>query len=172
MNPINSFPLISTRTSGKVTRLLVSVLLVMASLTAPFTQIVRADVTKFNERSDFSIVLYNDCTGEAIAFEGSLHTSLTLVADGSGNIHISSHSNWQNVRGTSLSSGDRYVGSFTESTSSSGVFDPNAVTTAVSSMQLIGQGKATDMRLHVIYHYTIVDGKVRAFIDSATFDCR
>ena len=109
MNPINSSPLIPSRTSGKLTRLLVSVLLVMAGLTAPFTQSVSADVTKLNERSDFSIVLYNDCTGETIAFEGSLHTSLRLVADGSGNIHVTSHSNWQNVQGIGLSSGDNML---------------------------------------------------------------
>ena len=172
MNPINSFPLISTRTISKVMRLLVSVLLVMASLTAPFSQSVRADVTKFNERSDFSINLYNDCTGETIALEGSLHTSLTLVADGSGNIHVSYHSNWQNMRGTSLSSGDKYIGSSTASSSSSGIFDPNAVYTEAVSMQLIGQGKAPDLRLHIMFHYTIVDGRITAYINSATLDCR
>ena len=172
MNPINSSPLIPSRTSGKLTRLLVSVLLVMAGLTAPFTQSVSADVTKLNERSDFSIVLYNDCTGETIAFEGSLHTSLRLVADGSGNIHVSSHSNWQNMRGIGLSSGDKYVGSATASTSSSGVSDPTTVYTEAVNIQLIGQGKVPDLRLHVIYHYTIVDGRITTFIDSATLDCR
>ncbi len=172
MNSINSFPLISTRTSGKLTRLLVSFLLVMTSIAAPFTQSARADVTKFNERSELSMTVTNECTGETIALEGSLHTSLTLVADGSGNLHISSHSNWQHMRGTGLSSGDKYVGIETTSTHSSGVFDPNAVTTAVSTIRLIGQGNAPDMRLHVIYHYTIVDGRITASIDSTTLDCR
>ncbi len=168
MNPINSFPLIS----GKLMRLLVSVLLVMASVAAPFTQSVRADVTKFNERSDFSIDLYKDCMGETISLEGSLHTSLTLVADGSGNIHVSSHSNWQHMRGTGLSTGDKYIGIETTSTSSSGVADPTTVYTAVSTIQLIGQGKAPDLRMHIMFHYTLVDGKVRASIDSTTLDCR
>ena len=172
MNPIHSFPLIPSRTSGKVTRLLVSALLVFASLTAPFTHSVRADVTKFNERSDFSIVLYNDCTGETIAFDGSLHTSLTLVADSSGNIHVTSHSNWQNVKGTGHSSGDKYVGTATASTSSGGVSDPTTVYTEAVNIHLIGLGKATDLRLHVIYHYTIVDGRITALIESATLDCR
>ena len=57
----------------------------------------------------FSQVLFNTCTGEPFLAEGEVHLSTQQSLSPNGRVHVTLHSNLQNVKGTGLTSGARYV---------------------------------------------------------------
>ena len=57
----------------------------------------------------FSQVLFNPCTDELFLAEGEIHLSAQHSLSPDGRLHVTAHSNLQNVKGVGLTSGARYV---------------------------------------------------------------
>ena len=57
----------------------------------------------------FSQVLFNPCTGESFLAQGEIHTTTQQSISADGRLHVTMHTNLQNVKGFGLTSGARYV---------------------------------------------------------------
>jgi hypothetical protein len=73
-----------------------------------FAKSTAAMPTTTNERIPISGVVLSPCTGETVAYRGTMHVVTTTKTDASGT-HTAVHSNWADVKGTAVGSGRRYV---------------------------------------------------------------
>lgn len=74
----------------------------------------------------FSQVFYNPCTGEPFHAEGEIHLRAQQSLSPDGRLHVTVGSSLQNVKGTGLTSGARYVAQqvLAEHTNADGDFAP------------------------------------------------
>ena len=107
--------------------------------------------TKLNERVPIPEFAFSDpCTGEAFVGSGTLHLVMRSATGPSGIQRIDVHVN-SRVRGTGVLTGTRYT--FLENDSDhvtiAGAPFPFTVH-AVTSVRIVGQGPASDFRLHIV----------------------
>jgi hypothetical protein len=123
-----------------------------------------------HQRSTVDTVVFNDCTGEDIALQGTAQVVFTTTESGNGGLHQAFESNMV-LSGTGLVTGSRYQ---SVSTSNSSFNAPGlpAEQTIVSSSRLLRQGHGGDLFVYFLQHITIdALGNVRVFNEDFRFEC-
>jgi hypothetical protein len=110
-------------------------------------------------------------TGEDVHVTGEIHELFHVTLDGRGGFHLEFHQNGQGVRGTGLTTGDKYqvTGMFHNSINGKvGVEE-----TVANSLHFIGKGSASNFLLHQNLHITVnANGTVTASIDNTRVECK
>lgn len=114
------------------------------------------------------------CTGEPIAFEGTMHLVLHSGDTANGS-HPRAHAN-QHLEGVGLVTGARYIGVFSENAGSNVAARGQASnTTLVQNFHIIRQGESTpadDYSEHIFIHLTLTaTGEDKAYADEFRSDC-
>jgi hypothetical protein len=123
-----------------------------------------------NQRSAVDTVVFNDCTGEDIALQGTAHVVFTTTESGNGGLHQAFESNMV-LSGTGLLTGSRYRSVSTNS-STFNVSGLPAEQTSVGSSRLLRQGPGGDLFAHFLQHITIdALGNIRVFNSDFRFEC-
>ena len=123
-----------------------------------------------NQRSTVDTVVFNDCTGEDIALQGTAHVVFTTTESGNGGLHQAFESNMV-LSGIGLLTGSRYR-SVSTSNSSFNVSGLPAEQTSVGSSRLLRQGPGGDLFAHFLQHITIdALGNIRVFNSDFRFEC-
>jgi len=116
----------------------------------------------------------NGGAGETVDISGSLNFVFHSFFDSAGGEHLQLKSNLQGVSGVGLTTGTKYQASDSETFVFNVAADdaPNE-TTAVSNMQVTGQGPGNNFLLHETAHFTInANGTVTAQHDNFSVDCK
>jgi hypothetical protein len=141
--------------------------------TAPLESVMAQGLTAAvvqNQRSTVDTVVFNDCTGEDIALQGTAHVVFTTTESGNGGLHQAFESNMV-LTGTGLLTGSRYQ---SVSTSNSTVNAPGLPTeqTSIGSTRLLRQGAGGDLFAHFLQHITIdALGNIRVLNSDFRFEC-
>ncbi len=122
--------------------------------------------------------VFNECTGEAVAINGTAHTKVTDNSSTNG-LKSQIAMNLTGVQGTTLT-GARYLMNSQTSDMQHAEFDPlgNAQMTFKQTENLTRQGELSglmggdDFRLHLLIHLTVSNGIVRADKYDLRADCR
>jgi hypothetical protein len=123
-----------------------------------------------NQRSTVDTVVFNDCTGEDIALQGSAHVIFTTTESSKGGLHQAFASNMV-LKGTGLLTGSGYQ-SVSTSNSTFNVSGLPAEQTSVGSSRLLRQGRGGDLLVHFLQHITIdALGNIRVFNSDFRFEC-
>jgi hypothetical protein len=123
-----------------------------------------------NQRSTVDTVVFNDCTGEDIALQGTAHVIFTTTQSGNGGLHQAFESNIV-LTGTGLLTGSRYR-SVSTSNSTVNVAALPAEQTFVGSSRLLRQGRGGDLFAHFLQHITIdALRNIRVFNSDFRFEC-
>ena len=153
--------------SNKILKLLISALggvAMMFALFQPAGSVSALSATSGQIQIDFIRSAY--CTGEDVEISGTIHVVNITQADGS----VIGHFNYQNVTGLGLTSGNIYQVSAVDHVRLSAPF-PSSIT-SVQSFQLISQGSAGNLLVHVLYHITVNgNGEVTVSIDELNMQC-
>jgi hypothetical protein len=131
----------------------------------------KADTTTTNLQLPLEATLVNPCTGELIAFSGTIHFLIHATATPSGNFHTTVHQNLQNVSGTGEQSGDTFhlqLGSTQVLTVAAGV-----ETTTIQNIRVIGPGPDNNFNLHQTMHLTVnANGMATATVEHLSTSCQ
>ncbi|MCA1593292.1 MAG: hypothetical protein LC754_11725 [Acidobacteria bacterium] len=94
-----------------------------------------------------------DCNGQPVILSGTVHMVVHSTTDANGSTHVTIHSNYQDVSGTSPS-GITYrgVNSVETTFNSSG---PQSEVTTVDNVLLVSQGSTDNLRISATAHITI-----------------
>jgi hypothetical protein len=121
----------------------------------------------------------NECTGEDVFINGTMHVKQTDNSSLTG-LKSQIETNLTGVKGTGLVTGARYVMNDQTSDMQHAEFDPfgNAQITMENSTLMTRQGETgalltgDDFRLHVLMHLTVVNGVTKADKSDLRADCR
>jgi len=109
--------------------------------------------------------------GENVHVTGEIHDLLHITLDGRGGFHLEAHQNAQGVRGTGLTTGDKYQVTGMFHFSSNGKVGLEE--TLVNNLHFIGKGSGSNFLLHQTYHITVnANGTVTAFVDNFRVECK
>jgi phage protein U len=133
----------------------------------------QAETDKFNDRATLEGVLFNECTGEFVSYEGTEHFLFHIKEDASGGFHIKAHTNTQ-VQGVSTS-GAKYVAHQIEN--SHNLFSESADNFSITStLQIIRQGSDTsedDFQAKGLTHVTVnANGEVTSEFEQFESECK
>jgi hypothetical protein len=119
-----------------------------------------------------TLVVDIPCAGELVVLNGPLHILSTLTFDRGGGFHMVAHFQPKGIRGLGQVSGAKYQATgITE-------FQTNAKavpfeTSFVNNFKIIGQGPGNNLLIHENFHLTVnANGRLTAFIDNSSFECR
>jgi hypothetical protein len=154
-------------------------LLAAAALIAAlaFPSPARGDAPQtFNEQFPIDYKVMNVCSpdsDEVIQLSGTLHVHSTSVSDGNGGFHVTSHSNWQGVEGTGLTSGEKYRfisrGKSTFNTSGPLPF----TSTSTTHNNMVGQATGVIMIVQNQFHITVnASGEVTSQFSHQSAECK
>lgn len=150
----------------------VAALTILALLLAVAPVSADAIVTK-EERTVIEVDenITNECPDiETIHVEGKYIIKTTVVLDGHGWVHFSTHWNWVNFTGTGLTSGDTYVVTQTFSRMERNYWESTELdgVTMIFSSNLVSKGSGDNIQLHGVNRYTVnANGDVT--VNKATF---
>ncbi len=122
----------------------------------------------------FDVVLVNACTGEEVAFTGSVVTTSATTMDTTGGFHAHVTSTPRQVRGTGVRSGTTYaaVGATLDTIHSvpdQGLF----VSAFTSTYQLVSHGDSANLQIRMTGHVTITPtGDLSAVFSRLSLDCQ
>jgi hypothetical protein len=111
----------------------------------------------FNRKLPLRNIRLNPCSGEVVGLEGEIHFVVTETTDSSGGVHFTGHSNYQNVYGIGLDSGEDYrlVNVTNSPTVEHAVEDGASVITSTTRLMVIGPGKDNNYTVTGITHLTV-----------------
>ncbi len=115
-----------------------------------------------------------DGNGEYIYLTGRLHILEHITIDNNGGWHSKIHFQPKDLKGTGLTSGDKYQGTGVtqETMNISGKGLPYEFT-YVNNFRMIGQGPGNNYLVHETWHVTInANGKLTAYIDNISIKCQ
>jgi hypothetical protein len=118
------------------------------------------------------------CLPEAIYLAGQIRSQVTKTTDARGRVHYSHHLIPNHVEGYGLTSGARYraVGTHYHSGElfhGGPVPAPPFRLVEKQNFYVIGQGQATDFRLHLLVRVTVnANGDARGFVEQFRVECR
>ncbi len=121
-------------------------------------------------------VQFYPCAGELIELHGEYHAVFHTTVDPSVGIHVVSQHNSQGISGVGLSSGTIFQamdasGGGPRATNIFGA--PGFEMTDVDTFQLIGQGQAPDLLVHITTHLTYApDQGFTAQVTNVSRECR
>ena len=137
-------------------------------------QAARSEVI-FNESVPIAVDVFVPCAnggaGELVALEGNVHM-LLIITENANHLSVKSHSQPQGVRGTGLTTGDKYQG--TGVTQDHFTVNRGAETiTFVNNFRIIGQGPGNNLLVHGVFHITFnANGEVTATVDNFSVECK
>jgi hypothetical protein len=142
--------------------------LLIVVLTLGLALPAQAAVTQ-NIKQPTTMVVVIPCNGDVVILEGDMHILMTFTLDGNGGVHVKSHFQPQNLKGTS-EAGNSYIGA--------GVTQDNLNTkvgetsTYINNYRMIGKGQAPNFMVHETWHITInANGEVTAEVDNVKTTC-
>jgi hypothetical protein len=138
---------------------------------SPHAPRAAAGTTTVSENFPVSGTIFNDCTGEDLAYSGSFHTVFHVTTTANGGFHVVAEGNASRIKGVGLTSGIRYTGTQAETD----VFNITAATeeTATFTFKAIAQGSAPDQTVQALFHITIdANGTVTVLFDEFRSVCR
>jgi hypothetical protein len=152
----------------------VFVLLVLA-VAGPGSALARADTFVDNQKIPVEIGVFIDCAnggaGDFVVLTGSLHVLLQGTLDGSGGLHLKTHFQPQGVSGYSTTTGAKYQA--TGETQDHLNLKVGTQYTYVNNFKIIGQGQASDYRVHENLHITYnANGTLTADVDNFKITCK
>lgn len=122
----------------------------------------------------FSGVIFNDCTGETIAYNGELRQQFRSELDATGRSHFELRSRSSDMSAVGLTSGMRYrfivvqhMGDYAGSSPFAGVIFTNTLT-----YKLVSQGPGANMEIGFNVHFTLTKaGELTADVDHDHTSC-
>jgi hypothetical protein len=113
------------------------------------------------------------CSGEGIAFKGTIHLVNHFTDRGDGTYHVNSHFNLVGVQGTGLTTGAKYVVPASGSTVEHVVADGQFVFGNTDVNLVIGKGVLPNQVAVARLHYIVdADGTVKVETVNAHFKCQ
>jgi hypothetical protein len=109
--------------------------------------------------------------GEEVHVTGQIHELFHVTLDGRGGFHLELHQNARGVRGTGLTTGDKYQVTGMFHTSNNGKVGYEE--TLANNLHFIGKGSGSNFLLHQTFHITVnANGAVTAFVDNSRVECK
>ncbi len=171
MTPVIASIRFTTRRATRVGALLLALLTLVLSAATP-TQ--AATTVHDTVTLPFDVVLVNACTGEEVAFTGSVVTTSATTIDTTGGFHSHVTSTPRQVRGTGVRSGTTYaaVGA-TLNTIHSAPDHALFVSAFTSTYQLVSHGDSANLQIRMTGHVTITPtGDLSAVFSRLSLDCQ
>jgi hypothetical protein len=138
--------------------------------------LLAASTLNDNQIVPLDLVVFVDCAdggaGELVALSGRLHAIVQITESSSGNYHVRTHFQPQDLAGVGLTTGDRYRGTGVtqDQLVINGVFPMTY--TYVNNFRMIGQGPGNNFQVHENYHLTInANGVVTVDRDNFSSSC-
>jgi hypothetical protein len=109
--------------------------------------------------------------GELVVLSGDLHVLVRSTISKGGGVHAAVHFQPQGISGIGQTTGDKYQGTgVTQDQINARI---GAEETFINNFRIIGQGSGNNFLIHENFHMTInANGKVTAFVDNVSVDCR
>jgi hypothetical protein len=119
----------------------------------------------------FFVACANGGAGEEVALSGSLHDLFHVTLDGSGGLHVKTHSNPQGISGIGLTTGAKYQATgVTQEQFNAKIGEQD---TFINNFRLIGQGPGNNFLVHENFHVTVnANGVVTSFHDHFSVVCK
>ena len=151
--------------------LISATLLVLAAAGSPaFGQ---ATTTTTNEELPISGTVANNCNGDTVAYQGTVHVTNTLTTDSSGGVHLKTHSNFQDVSGVGVPSGLSYRVVTTRNETVNDSDSAQFETTVIQTIKAISQGSAPNLFIHIVMHVTVnANGQTTSTVQETSIECR
>jgi hypothetical protein len=151
------------------------VVLMLLALAGSGTALARADTFTDNVKVPVDIGVFIDCAnngaGDFVVLSGNLHILSHTTFDGRGGLHAKLHFQPQGITGFSLTNGAKY--NATGVTQYKDNFKVGVQSTYINNFNIIGQGQASDYRVHENVHITInANGQVKASVDNFRITCK
>jgi hypothetical protein len=152
-------------------------LLTLALLAKP-TQ-ANAQTEHFNEWVPIASLIANECTGEPVSIEGTVHVVGTTTQDAAGGTHVQGHTNFVG-QGVGIASGAEYVVREVQNTHGN-IHDfegdqAPANFTQPYTFHVIRKGSAMpedDFLLHMVFHITVnANGEVTSEVGEESIECQ
>ena len=131
------------------------------------------ELLQADTRAPFDVVLFNECTGEAVDINGELEIRIRTTIDATGGIHGAFHLTPRHVRGVGVESGIAYhaVGGLHDSFNAAADFAPLVFTTT-QMFNLVSQGGSDNLQAKFGLHVTVnAQGEVTAEISNFSLAC-
>ncbi len=137
--------------------------------------LAKASTFKSNVSFPIDLIFFVPCAaggaGEDVHITGDIHDLFHTTLDGRGGFHNEAHQNAQGVRGTGLTTGDKYQATGAAHFSFNG--QVGFEQTIVSNVHIIGQGSGNNLLMHQTFHITVnANGTVTAFVDNFSVECK
>ena len=120
---------------------------------------VSAKATVYKDEYSYWVdtIIDNMCPGigdgEDVHLTGTIHSKYMTVLDGNGGFHDKLHEHSNDFRGTGLTSGDTYVGTYANSSTWNGSVGETMTVTIY--LNLISKGSRDNIQIRERAHYTI-----------------
>jgi hypothetical protein len=125
------------------------------SLSVPAGVNDAAQATRVNQKIDFADVIDSPCTGEPIAFSGSLHIVTTLEQTGDG-LLLKAHSNTQGVSGVGAVTGAKYeINQVIKENASVALPSMSGSADVAIQYRIISQGSLDNFLADVVFTFTL-----------------
>ena len=113
-----------------------------------------------------------DCNGQPVVLSGTVHTVVHFTADSSGGTHVSIHTNYQDVTGTSPTNPAVTYRAVTNSHQTANSSDPQNEFTSIQNLRLVSSGPTDNLRVKVRMHITInANGVATAVVERIEVVC-
>lgn len=154
----------------RATWITLALALLLVFSVAPVAQ-AQTDQDRIWYEEEIWVECANGGNGEYVRFSGYMHATFRQTFDNAGGVHVKFQVNPQGISGYGLTTGNQYQG--TGVTQEQFNIKIGEETTFVSNYNLIGHGKAPDMRVHENFHITVnANGTVTAFVDNINLECQ
>ena len=147
--------------------------LVVSAPLLPTPARAQANTVTTNETIPFSSVVVETCNGNSVTLTGQLHLVHHFTTDSSGGTHMTTHTNYQGVEGTSAPVPVAYqaVSSNTHKFKDNGN-NPQSVFHNVDRVRLISQGSTDNLILNFTTHTTVnAEGTATSTFIKAEAEC-
>ena len=126
-----------------------------------------------NDTEDILLDVFIPCTGDTVQLEGPLHVLITLTMNGN-NISGKFHFQPQAVKGTDLTTGDKYEATgVTQETFKTSLQNGQAEVTFVNNFKITGQGPGNNFLVHETMHITFnANGVQSVSHDNFSVECK
>jgi len=126
---------------------------------------------QFNQVVPLNVTEFNPCTGEVIAFSGSIHLLFGETPSANGGIHVIFEDNVNDVKGLS-DTGTVYSGVGGDWSEFNAVPPYPFTTTATDVFGLISHGSSPNFKVIATFHITVnANGTLTSTVGDLRFSC-
>ncbi|HKY61240.1 MAG TPA: hypothetical protein VJP59_09535 [Gemmatimonadota bacterium] len=136
-----------------------------------------AETETINERFLIALTVFVPCAdggaGELVQLEGTLHSLFHVTINGNS-FKMKIHNQPQGIRGTGLTTGDKYQATgVTQETIGGSFVNGRFSDTFVNNFRIVGQGPGNNWLVHETFHVTLnANGELTAFVDHFSVECK